>query len=49
MALLTDVLRVFLPSLLTVFGDAGSTPAVRLGAFAALWFVLGLVALPAVG
>ena len=48
-ALLTDVLRVFLPSLLTIFGDAGSTPAAGLGAFAALWFVLGLAALPAVG
>ncbi len=46
-ALLVDVLRVFLPSLITVFGDAGATPAAELGAFAALWFLLGLLALPA--
>jgi endonuclease/exonuclease/phosphatase family metal-dependent hydrolase len=46
-ALLTDVLRVFLPSLLTVFGDAGTTPATTLGGFAALWFVPGMLTVPA--
>jgi endonuclease/exonuclease/phosphatase family metal-dependent hydrolase len=45
-ALLIDLLRVFLPSLLTIFGEAGSTPAAQLGGFAAVWFVLGLAVLP---
>ncbi|NYF57427.1 endonuclease/exonuclease/phosphatase family protein [Micromonospora purpureochromogenes] len=44
--LLTDVLRVFLPSVITIFGQAASTPAELLGAFALGWFVLPL-AVPA--
>jgi endonuclease/exonuclease/phosphatase family metal-dependent hydrolase len=42
MVLLVDVLRVFLPSVITVFGQAADTPAELLGAFALLWFVLPL-------
>jgi endonuclease/exonuclease/phosphatase family metal-dependent hydrolase/uncharacterized membrane protein len=38
--LLIDVLRVWLPSVVHVQGDAGSTPALQLGAFALLWFLL---------
>ncbi|GII78273.1 hypothetical protein Sru01_32550 [Sphaerisporangium rufum] len=45
--LLTDALRVFLPSLITLFGRAGDTPPERMGAFAALWFLLPLAAVPA--
>ncbi|MBQ1050716.1 endonuclease/exonuclease/phosphatase family protein [Micromonospora sp. C51] len=41
---LTDVLRVFLPSVITIFGQAASTPAELLGAFAVGWFVLALAA-----
>ncbi|MFG2060165.1 endonuclease/exonuclease/phosphatase family protein [Micromonospora sp. NPDC048871] len=40
----TDVLRVFLPSVITIFGQAASTPAELLGAFALGWFVLALAA-----
>src|SRR5215218_641753 len=40
--LLVDVLRVFLPSVITVFGRAAETPAELLGAFALVWFVLPL-------
>src|SRR5215207_4813985 len=40
--LLIDVLRVFLPSVITVFGQAADTPAELLGAFALAWFVLPL-------
>ncbi|MFC8846253.1 MULTISPECIES: endonuclease/exonuclease/phosphatase family protein [unclassified Micromonospora] len=39
---LTDVLRVFLPSVITIFGQAAATPAELLGAFALGWFVLAL-------
>ncbi|WP_346536062.1 endonuclease/exonuclease/phosphatase family protein [Micromonospora sp. DPT] len=46
LVLLTDVLRVFLPSVITIFGQAASTPAELLGAFALGWFVLAL-AVPA--
>ena len=42
--LLVDALRVFLPSVVTVFGMAASTPAELLGAFALAWFVLPLLA-----
>ena len=42
--LLVDVLRVFLPSVVTVFGMAAETPAELLGAFALAWFVLPLLA-----
>ncbi len=41
---LVDVLRVFLPSVITIFGQAASTPAELLGAFALGWFVLALAA-----
>ncbi|GAA2217083.1 endonuclease/exonuclease/phosphatase family protein [Micromonospora olivasterospora] len=41
---LADVLRVFLPSVITVFGQAAATPAPLLGAFALGWFVLALFA-----
>ncbi|MGC5029472.1 endonuclease/exonuclease/phosphatase family protein [Micromonospora sp. DT229] len=44
LVVLTDVLRVFLPSVITVFGQAASTPAELLGAFALGWFVLALAA-----
>ncbi|MER7456217.1 endonuclease/exonuclease/phosphatase family protein [Micromonospora sp. NPDC126480] len=46
--LLTDVLRVFLPAVITIFGQAASTPAELLGAFALGWFVLALGAPPLV-
>ncbi len=39
-AVLFDVLRVFLPSLITLFGRAGSTPAELMGLYAAAWFAL---------
>jgi len=42
--LLVDVLRVFLPSVITVFGQAAETPAELLGAFALVWFLLPLAA-----
>ncbi|GAB3839261.1 endonuclease/exonuclease/phosphatase family protein [Dactylosporangium cerinum] len=38
--LFIDVLRVWLPSTVTIFGQAGSTPPAHLGGFALLWFVL---------
>ncbi|MGC5050581.1 endonuclease/exonuclease/phosphatase family protein [Micromonospora sp. DT48] len=41
---LTDVLRVFLPSVITIFGQAASTPAELLGAFALGWFVVAFAA-----
>ncbi|WBB56896.1 endonuclease/exonuclease/phosphatase family protein [Verrucosispora sp. WMMD573] len=44
LVVLTDVLRVFLPSVITIFGQAASTPAELLGAFAVGWFVLALAA-----
>lgn len=44
LALLIDVLRVFLPSLITLFGRAGETPAELMGLYAALWFVLPCLA-----
>ncbi|WP_433391178.1 endonuclease/exonuclease/phosphatase family protein [Micromonospora sp. KLBMP9576] len=42
--LLADVLRVFLPAVITIFGQAASTPAELLGAFALGWFLLALAA-----
>ncbi|MBQ1075297.1 endonuclease/exonuclease/phosphatase family protein [Micromonospora sp. C31] len=42
--LLVDVLRVFLPAVITIFGQAASTPAELLGAFAVGWFLLALAA-----
>ncbi|MFF4773491.1 endonuclease/exonuclease/phosphatase family protein [Microtetraspora fusca] len=44
--LLTDALRVFLPSLITLYGRAGETPPEQMGLFAALWFVLPFAAMP---
>ncbi|TKK89132.1 endonuclease [Herbidospora galbida] len=43
--LLMDAVRVLLPSLITIYGRAGDTPPEQLGLFAALWFVLPLLAL----
>ncbi|MDA0638074.1 endonuclease/exonuclease/phosphatase family protein [Nonomuraea sp. MCN248] len=44
--LFLDVLRVFLPSLITLFGRAGSTAPELMGLYAAAWFVLPFLALP---
>ncbi|GIF73073.1 hypothetical protein Asi02nite_25910 [Asanoa siamensis] len=44
--LLTDVLRVWLPSIITVFGQAASTPAELMGGFALLWFVGAFAVVP---
>src|SRR6185312_5920446 len=44
--LLIDVLRVWLPGIITIFGQAASTPAEVMGAFALGWFVLAM-AVPA--
>ncbi|WP_182879370.1 endonuclease/exonuclease/phosphatase family protein [Microbispora sp. H10949] len=44
-ALLFDVVRVFLPSLITLFGRAGETSPERMGLYAALWFVLPFAAI----
>ncbi|BCJ66922.1 endonuclease/exonuclease/phosphatase family protein [Polymorphospora rubra] len=46
--LLVDVLRVWLPSIITIFGQAAATPAELMGAFALMWFVLALGAPPLV-
>ena len=46
--LLTDVLRVWLPSIITIFGQAASTPAELMGAFALLWFLVAFAAPPLV-
>ncbi|MFF0654084.1 endonuclease/exonuclease/phosphatase family protein [Micromonospora tulbaghiae] len=43
-AVLLDVLRVWLPSVITLFGQAAETPAELLGAFALGWFLLALAA-----
>ncbi|NUS08516.1 MAG: hypothetical protein HOV97_38825 [Nonomuraea sp.] len=43
--LLFDVLRVFLPSLITLFGRAGETPPELMGLYAAAWFILPFLAL----
>ncbi len=43
--LFMDAVRVLLPSLITIYGQAGDTPPEQLGLFAALWFVLPLAAL----
>ncbi|MEV6523921.1 endonuclease/exonuclease/phosphatase family protein [Longispora sp. NPDC051575] len=45
-ALLIDVLRVWLPSLITVYGAAGSTPAEQLGLFALACFAVALLGVP---
>ena len=38
--LFLDVLRVFLPSLITLFGQAGATGPALMGAFALVWFLV---------
>lgn len=38
--LLLGVLRAWLPSVVHVYGDAGSTPAVQMGLFALAWFLV---------
>ncbi|MDP9867110.1 MULTISPECIES: endonuclease/exonuclease/phosphatase family protein [Streptosporangium] len=43
---LADVLRVFLPSLITLFGRAGSTPAEMMGLYAVSWFLAAFLAVP---
>ncbi|MEV0417414.1 endonuclease/exonuclease/phosphatase family protein [Streptosporangium canum] len=43
---LIDVLRVFLPSLITLFGRAGSTPAEMMGLYAVSWFVVAFLTVP---
>ncbi|GAA0964466.1 hypothetical protein GCM10009555_001730 [Acrocarpospora macrocephala] len=43
--LLLDALRVFLPSLITLYGRAGDTPPEQLGLFAAIWFVIPFIAI----
>lgn len=42
-AILIEALRVFLPSLITVYGRAGDTPAQQMGIFALAWFAAALV------
>ncbi|MFD6948722.1 endonuclease [Nocardiopsis sp. TSRI0078] len=44
--LFLDALRVFLPSLITLFGRAGSTDPALMGAFALAWFLLPLPFVP---
>ncbi|MEV0129939.1 endonuclease/exonuclease/phosphatase family protein [Dactylosporangium sp. NPDC050688] len=44
--LLTDLLRVWLPSIITIFGQAASTPAELMGAFALLWFLVPFAVVP---
>lgn len=44
--LLVDVLRVWLPSIITIFGQAAATPAELLAAFALVWFLLAFGAPP---
>lgn len=46
--LLVDVLRVWLPSIITIFGQAAATPAELLAAFALSWFLLAFAAPPLV-
>ncbi|MFE2868455.1 endonuclease/exonuclease/phosphatase family protein [Embleya sp. NPDC059259] len=43
---LVDILRVWLPSLITVYGDAGATPAEQLGLFALAWFAVAFAVVP---
>ncbi|CAM3301538.1 endonuclease/exonuclease/phosphatase family protein [Stackebrandtia soli] len=44
--LLLDGLRVFMPSLITLFGQAGGTPAEYMGLFALAWFVVPVLVIP---
>ncbi|GAA4907771.1 endonuclease/exonuclease/phosphatase family metal-dependent hydrolase [Stackebrandtia albiflava] len=43
---LVDALRVFLPSLITLFGQAGSTPAEYMALFALVWFLVPVAVVP---
>ncbi len=43
---LADVLHVFLPSLITLVGSAGSTPAEVMGGYALSWFVAAFLTVP---
>src|SRR5690349_6533678 len=45
--LLVTALRAWLPSVITIYGDAGVTPARELGLFALAWFLGALLAIPA--
>ncbi|MEU3455771.1 hypothetical protein ABZ671_19550 [Micromonospora sp. NPDC006766] len=44
--ILLDVLRIWLPSVITIFGQAAGTPAELLGAFALAWFLAAPAAPP---
>ncbi|MER7009334.1 endonuclease, partial [Dactylosporangium sp. NPDC000555] len=44
--LLVDLLRVWLPSIITIFGQAASTPAELMGLFALAWFVAAVGTVP---
>jgi len=46
MVVLTDVLRVFLPSLITLFGQAGGTPPEYMGLYALAWFAAPMLVIP---
>lgn len=41
--LLLDILRVWMPSVIFIYGRAGSTPATEMGAFAFAWVVAGVL------
>ncbi|TDD76627.1 metal-dependent hydrolase [Actinomadura darangshiensis] len=43
---LADVLRVFLPSLITLVGSAGETPAEVMGGYALSWFLAAFLTVP---
>ncbi|WP_239068092.1 endonuclease/exonuclease/phosphatase family protein [Actinomadura bangladeshensis] len=43
---LADVVHVFLPSLITLVGKAGETPAEVMGAYALVWFVAAFLTVP---
>ena len=45
---LLDLLRVWLPAIITIFGRAAETPAELLGGFALAWFLVALAAPPLV-
>ncbi|MEX1178855.1 MAG: endonuclease/exonuclease/phosphatase family protein [Nitriliruptor sp.] len=45
---LLGAIRIWLPSVMHVHGDAGSTPAVQLGLFALAWFLVPLLIAPTV-
>ncbi len=43
---LVSVIRAWFPSIVHVYGDAGTTPAAQMGLFAATWFLLPLLIAP---